>query len=182
MKAKKSAPKKPAPKKPQNLSSARRGETRGKHTWLRLSEAHVNYLEHQLCKPLGSFGAEEIRGALGLLFKGKLPAHKPGSQYNQSGQAFTVYNQPRRRIEMLLTAADRKKLQEAEPTSISRAGSIPLEFLIDCHAAPLGYYIENHKCSPPWCSADGADPCPGMVFAAKAKPGKPKARKTRKAA
>lgn len=134
-------------------------------TTSKISEAHVNYLEHQLGRKLGSFTHEEIRGAVKLLLAGKLPKRKPDPRkFYTRGQAFICYNRPRQRVELDLTKREIEKIAKAAPTPMSRDARAPkLEFLIDEHAYPLSYYIDNHKCDK-WCSAEGGDPCPGKVF------------------
>jgi hypothetical protein len=131
----------------------------------KISEAHVNYLEHQRSKPLGSFGPPEIRESLKMLLAGKLPRKKPDPhKYYTQGQIFRCYNRPRLTVELDIAVAEKRQILKAEPTPASHDSRAPaVEFLIDGHGYPLGYYMDNHVCNK-WCSADGGDPCPGMVF------------------
>ncbi len=128
---------------------------------LSLSPAHVFYLEHQMGKRLGSSTPSELRVWIYMLLRDELPKRSPQRKFAQSGQVFACYNQKRVRVDLELRRESSRALARAERTSMSHGDRTPLEHLIDAHAAPLGYVIEDHKCSR-WCV--GAKPaCPGQV-------------------
>ena len=127
--------------------------TRGFRNNLRISRAHLDYLDHQSGRPLGSGTPEQIRDSVKRLLAGTLPKRGVGKNYEQSGREFVSYGLPRERIEFWFSRKEERALLMVE----CRNGETLIESSIRAHAESLGYRLVNHTCDK-WCSRE----CPGQ--------------------
>lgn len=120
----------------------------------RISPAHIEYLEHQEGRRLGSSTDEETRCAIFRMLRGELPERKPTPAHRQMGQEFLCLNRPRERVSITLTRAQQRQLFN---DAIARPGETALEVNVRAHAEKLGYRLTHHTCDK-WCAANCAGP------------------------